>query len=115
MNEKWTDHRPAVTQERGHLGAAGVLNRIFGGSPVAVVAKLVLLSIVVGFIIAQTGLDPWAMIRSVLRSLVELIEYIRDHGIELIRPLLKYFFLGAAVVVPIWLVVRLTKGLSGKH
>jgi hypothetical protein len=112
MNEKWTDNRPSITHERHKPN--GVLSRIFGGSPPVVVGKLVLLSIVVGFIITQTGLDPWDLVRDVLHSFGKAVKYIWDHGFELFEPLLKYFFLGAAVVVPIWLVVRLMKGLSGK-
>jgi hypothetical protein len=87
-----------------------VLGRILGGSPLGVLVRLVLLSIVVGFILHAAGLDP----RDIFRSIQELIRRIWDMGLEPLRWLWQYFVLGAAVVVPIWLLVRLTRGLAGK-
>jgi Family of unknown function (DUF6460) len=87
-----------------------VLSRVLGGSPLGVLARLVLLSIVVGFILHAAGLDP----QDILRSVEELIRHIWNMGLEPLRWLWRYFLLGAALVVPIWLLVRLTRGLAGK-
>jgi hypothetical protein len=87
-----------------------VLTRILGGSPLGVLARLVLLSIVVGFILHAAGLDP----QDILRSIEELIRRVWNMGLEPLRWLWRYFLLGAAIVVPIWLLVRLTRGLTGK-
>ncbi len=110
MHPKWTDNRISTMQERDVPVANDVLSRIFGGSPLGVLVRLVLLSIVVGFILHAAGLDP----RDIFRSIQELIRRIWDMGLEPLRWLWQYFVLGAAVVVPIWLLVRLTRGLAGK-
>jgi Family of unknown function (DUF6460) len=87
-----------------------VVSRFLGGPPLAVLARLVLLSVVVGFILAAVGLDPW----NILHSVENLIRQVWDMGFDAVRGLWRYFLLGAALVVPIWLLVRLTRGLSGR-
>lgn len=90
--------------------ANDVVNRFLGGPPLAVLARLVLLSIVVGVILSAVGLDPW----NILRSIENLIRNVWDMGFDAVRWLWRYFLLGAALVVPIWLLVRLTRGAAGK-
>jgi hypothetical protein len=87
-----------------------MLSRIFGGSPAGVLVRLVLLSIVVGFILHAAHIDP----EDIFRSLEELIQRIWHLGLEPLRWLWRYFLIGAVVVVPIWLLIRLTRGLAGK-
>jgi hypothetical protein len=70
----------------------------------------VLLSILVGVILSAIGLDPW----NILHSIENLIRRVWDMGFDAVRWLWRYFLLGAALVVPIWLVVRLARGASGK-
>jgi Family of unknown function (DUF6460) len=76
-----------------------------GGPPLAVLGRLVLLSILVGVILAAIGLDPWNIIQSVRA----LIIHIWTMGFDILRWLWRYFLLGAVIVVPIWLLVRLAK------
>ena len=90
--------------------ANDVISRFLGGPPLAVVARLVLLSIVVGVILSAVGLDP----RNILQSIERLIRGVWDMGFDAILWLWRYFLLGAALVVPIWLLVRLTRGAGGK-
>src|SRR5262249_28429150 len=81
----------------------GTLERFFGGKPLAVLFKLVLLSILVGFVLKVLGLDPF----NIIRSIRELVEYVWDMGFDAIVSLGRYFLLGAVLVIPIWLIVRL--------
>ena len=81
------------------------VTRFLGGSPLAVAARLVLLSILVGVILAALGLDP----RDILRSVQDLITRIWDMGFDAVRWVWRYFLLGAVLVVPIWFIVRLVK------
>ena len=90
--------------------ANDVVSRLLGGPPLAVMAKLVLLSIVVGVIFSAVGLDPW----NILHSIERLIRSVWDMGFDAVRWLWRYFLLGAALVVPIWLLARLTRGAAGK-
>jgi hypothetical protein len=69
----------------------------------------VLLSILVGVILAAIGLDPWNIIESVRA----LIIHIWTMGFDILRWLWRYFLLGAVIVVPIWLLVRLAKAPRG--
>jgi hypothetical protein len=85
------------------------VQRFFGGPPLAVVGRLILLSILVGVILAAIGLDPWNIIESVR----QLIERVWNMGFDAVRWLWRYFLLGAVIVVPIWLLVRLAKALRG--
>jgi hypothetical protein len=84
---------------------SGSLNRFFGGSPIAVVLKLVLLSVVIGVLMSVLGLDAFAIIRSIERMIRGLFENFSD-AIETIT---RWFLLGAVIVFPIWLLLRLSK------
>jgi hypothetical protein len=86
------------------------VTRIFGGSPLAVLARLVLVSILVGVVLSALGLDPFDIVHSIER----LIRSIWDLGFDAIRWLWRYFLLGAAIVIPIWFIMRLVNAPRGK-
>jgi hypothetical protein len=90
-------------QARDHV------RRFFGGPPVAVLGRLVLLSILVGVILAAIGLDPWNIVESVRRLIVQ----VWTMGFDVVRWLWRYFLLGAVIVIPIWFLVRLAKAPRG--
>jgi hypothetical protein len=77
----------------------GPATRFFGGSPLAVLGRLLLVSILVGVILSVLGLDPFDIVHSLDR---------------LIRSLWRYFLLGAVIVIPIWLIMRLINAPRGK-
>lgn len=85
------------------------LSRFFGGSPAMVLVRLVVLSVVVGVIMASLGLDP----RNILDSVQNLVLGLYQLGFGAIESLWRYFLLGAVIVVPLWLILRLTRGLRG--
>ena len=84
--------------------------RIFGGSPLAVIARLILVCILVGVILSVLGLDPFDIIHSVER----LVRTIWNMGFDAVRWLWRYFLLGAVIVIPIWIVMRLVNTPRGK-
>src|SRR5262249_28159475 len=86
------------------------LTRFFGGPPLSVIFRLVLLSILIGVILEVLGLDPW----NILQSLRTLVQRIWDMGFDAVRWLWRYLVLGAAIVVPVWLVVRLRRAAKGR-
>ena len=86
------------------------LNRFFGGPPLSVIFRLVLLSILIGVILVVLGLDPW----NIIESLRTLVLRIWDMGFDAVRWVWRYLLLGAAIVVPVWLVVRLTRAAKGR-
>ena len=86
------------------------LSRFLGGSPLAVALRLILLSILVGVVLAAIGFDPYNIIRSIQR----LIRWIWDLGFDAINWLWRYFLLGAVIVIPIWLLSRLFGAPRGR-
>jgi len=110
MRSKWTN-KISTMQDRERPMANDVVSRFLGGPPLAALGRLVLLSIVVGVILSAVGLDPWNIVQSIER----LIRKVWDMGFDAIRWLWQYFLLGAALVVPIWLLVRLTRGAGGRR
>lgn len=85
------------------------VHRFFGGPPLAVVVRLILLSILVGVVLSAMELDPW----NIIQSLRRLLYNIWDMGWDAVARVWGYFLLGAILVVPIWLIVRLTKRMGG--
>jgi hypothetical protein len=76
----------------------------------AVIGRLIMLSILVGVILAAIGLDPMHIIESIRH----LVENIWNMGFDVVRWLWRYFLLGAVIVVPIWFLMRLAKAPRGR-
>jgi hypothetical protein len=89
--------------------ANDIVNRFFGGPPLSVLIRLILLSILVGVILSAIGLDP----RDIWRSVERLVRSVWDMGWDAVVWVWRYFLLGAVIVVPIWLLVRLAKSGRG--
>lgn len=81
------------------------LRRFLGGSPLAVLIKLALLSILVGFVLSVFGFNPYNIVQSVR----DLVLGIYDLGFEAFNRLWRYLLLGAVIVIPIWLIIRLVQ------
>jgi Family of unknown function (DUF6460) len=86
------------------------LNRFLGGSPVAVAFRLILLSILVGVVLAAIGFDPW----NILVSIELLFRRLWALGFDAINGLWRYFLLGAVIVIPVWLLSRLFGAPRGR-
>jgi hypothetical protein len=96
---------PMTTERPDSAMPAPAIDRFLGGSPFAVFVRLALLCVLVGIILHALGFDPGNIIESIRR----MIQAIWDMGFDAVRWLWRYFLLGAIVVVPIWLVVRLAR------
>jgi hypothetical protein len=81
------------------------LVRFIGGSPVAVLVKLALMSLFVGFVMTVFGFDAADLVRGAPDT---VRDFLRD-GSGMLRQMGVYIATGAAVVVPIWLLLRLTR------
>jgi len=86
------------------------LARFLGGSPLAVIFRLALLSILVGAILEALGLD----LHNILETVQAVYRRIWDMGFEAVRWLGRYLVLGAAIVVPLWLITRLAHATRGR-
>ena len=92
------------------MATEDMTTRIFGGSPLAVLGRLIMVSILVGVILSVLGLDPFDIIHSIER----LVRNIWNMGFDAVRWLWRYFLLGAVIVIPIWLIMRLVNAPRGK-
>jgi hypothetical protein len=95
-------------------GASAMSNdtvtKVFGGTPLAVLGRLILLSILVGVILSALGLDPFDIVHSIER----LIRSLWNMGFDAFRWLWRYFLLGAVIVIPIWILLRLFNAPRGR-
>ena len=85
------------------------VSRVFGGSPLAVLARLILVSILIGVILSALGLDPFDIVHSIER----LIRTLWNLGFDAFRWLWRYFLLGAVIVIPVWILLRLFNAPRG--
>jgi hypothetical protein len=90
--------------------ADNAANRFFGGSPLAVIGRLILVSILVGVVLSALGLDPF----DIVQSLERLVQSLWNLGFDAFRWVWRYLLLGAVIVVPIWLILRVINAPRGK-
>ena len=97
-----------ITDQRTSPGDS--LSRFLGGSPLAVLGKLIMLSILIGFVLHAFGLNPF----NIIESIRHLIQSIWNLGFDAVRWLWRYFLLGAVIVIPIWFIMRLVNTPKGR-
>jgi hypothetical protein len=81
------------------------LTRFLGDTPLRTVVKLTVISFVVGVILTALDLSPIDLIYSAR----DLVLRIWNMGFEAIRRFGQYFLVGAAIVVPVFLIVRVLR------
>ena len=79
------------------------MEKFFGGAPLWVVLRLVVISLVLGIVLAAFNLDAFGLVQK-LRDLFSALYHM---GFDAFRWIFDYFILGAVIVVPIWLIFRL--------
>ncbi|TDR94024.1 DUF6460 domain-containing protein [Enterovirga rhinocerotis] len=79
------------------------LDRWLGGSPLGVLLRLIVLSLIVGVILHALGLTPLSLLRSVAHSIESLFGF----GWDAVEDIGRYVLTGAVIVIPIWLITRL--------
>jgi hypothetical protein len=100
-----------MTNDTRELPAAhDGLTRFLGGSPLAVAFRLVLLSILVGVVLAAVGFDPW----NILSSIQRLFQRLWELGFDAVSWVWRYFLLGAVIVIPVWLLSRMFGAPRGR-
>jgi hypothetical protein len=95
---------PAREQEtRNESMNQSALHRFLGGSPIAVLFRLLLVSLIVGAFLMWFDIRPGEVIFAVER----FFRRIWNLGFASIREIGSYIVAGAVIVVPVWLVIRL--------
>jgi Family of unknown function (DUF6460) len=91
------------TPERPPRPEETALNRFLGGSPGAVLVRLLFVSLIVGAFLMWLDIRPL----DIFRALKDLADHIWALGFDAIREIADYILAGAVIVVPVWLVLRL--------
>ena len=99
----WTRSAPAA-----NWGASGArdesgLRRFLGGAPLVVALRLVVVSLIVGALLMWLDIRP----ADVFRELSDLAGRLWSLGFRSMEDFGTYIVAGAAIVVPVWLVLRL--------
>jgi hypothetical protein len=79
------------------------LTRFLGGSPGSVFLRLVFVSLIVGAFLMWLDIRPI----DIFRGLTQFINRIWALGFDAVREVVDYVLVGAAIVVPVWLALRL--------
>ncbi len=77
--------------------------RLLGGPPLAVLARLVVVSLLVGALLMWLDIRPF----DIFNGLVRFAHRIWALGFDAIREIGDYVLAGAVIVVPLWFVSRL--------
>ena len=100
-----------MSEESTRIRERGVTDRSFmerlvGDRPAGVAVRLVVVSIIVGFVMSLLGFNA----QDVFQGAVNMVQDALRDSTGLLRNLWTYLLTGAALVVPIWLILRLTSG-----
>lgn len=77
--------------------------RFLGGSPLTVMIRLGVVSLLVGALMSWLGIDAVDLLNDLERGLAHLY----GTGFAALRDVGRTFLAGAAVVLPVWIVLRL--------
>lgn len=81
----------------------GFFQRFLGDSPLRVLLKLIVVSFLVGFVMHAFGWTPWDIWYGLRNAVLDVWRM----GFSAVDRFLGYFLLGAAVVVPVFMVLRI--------
>ena len=81
------------------------VERFLGGSPLGVIVRLLIVSLIVGFLMSVFGVRP----QDVVNGAIDLFHDAFRDGFGMFRKLGTYIVTGAVLVIPVWLLIRLSK------
>lgn len=87
----------------GQTHRDSALRRFLGGSLLGTIFRLLVVSLVVGALLMWLNIQPFDIFRGLQRFFVSIWEL----GFDSLREIGSYILVGAAIVVPVWLVLRL--------
>jgi Family of unknown function (DUF6460) len=79
------------------------INRFLGDTPVRVLIKLIVVSVIVGFFMKVFGWYPMDIFHSIRRFIIDLW----NTGFAALGQFGDYLVLGAAVVIPVFILIRI--------
>lgn len=97
------DAAPGPSSANGASMSNSTLQRFIGGPPVAVFLRLLFVSLIVGALLIWLNIEPF----EVFRALQRFVHRLWMMGWQAVREVGQYILAGAAIVVPVWLIMRL--------
>ncbi len=88
----------------------GPLYRFFGGPPIWVILRLLVVSLVVGIVLSVLDIRPF----EIWYAARDMARYVWYMGFDAFGRLGQYLIVGAIIVIPIWLVMRILRLGSGR-
>lgn len=88
--------------------------RFFDDNPVRTLLWLAAVSVVVGFVLVTLRIDPIEIVEAIIGNFDAAVAALVDFGRWIGRNLGRYFLVGAVIVVPVWLIWRLTSMRKGR-
>jgi len=85
-------------------------DRLTGGQPRRTAIRLIIASVVVGAFLAFWGVSPAEFWRGIFDFVRGNVGWLGDSVGEILMNLGTYLLFGAAIVVPVWLILRLING-----
>jgi hypothetical protein len=82
---------------------AGEVNKVLGDSVGRTIVKLLVVSLIVGFVMAVSGLTPWSIIYGVRDFILNLWHT----GFRALGSVGDYLLAGAVIVIPVFIILRL--------
>lgn len=79
------------------------MDRIFGGSPLGVLVRLAVISVVLGIVMSALDISPMQFVDSLRRIAIG----IWNMGFDWFGSVGRWFVAGAVIVFPVWLAMRL--------
>jgi hypothetical protein len=88
------------------------LQRFFGGPPGWVLIRLLVISLIVGLVLSALNIHPL----DIAYRLQDMVFSLWDRGFDAVAVAGRWLVLGAIVVIPIWLILRiLNMGRRGPY
>ncbi len=78
------------------------LTRFLGDSPWRVIIKLLVVSLIVGFVMSAFHWSPW----DIFYAMRDTVVHLWNMGFEALGRFASYIVLGAAVVIPLFIIIR---------
>ena len=88
----------------------GGVSRIVGGSPLGVLVRLALLCVIVGLVLDQLDLNAFELFEWAIEQIEDAIR----NSAHVLKQIGRYFLIGAVVVVPIWIILRVLRLGAGR-
>ena len=79
------------------------VNRLLGDTPGRTIIKLIVISVVVGFVMSMMGFSPWDLVRFIQRGIRDLW----NSGFAALGRVGDYLIVGAMIVVPVFILLRI--------